>query len=146
MNPVNEYLGPFIEASCRALVDAGFLRVVYSTVPGAGGTGQRALVGIPLWGDPELKVVEALPEATGAVSGEAARLGAIGFFRDQRVVEVIFAPIDDGSGDMDYGPGSISVTVEVSFPSGIGARTARSGGNLGTARPHMGQCPTRGIG
>ncbi len=85
-------------------------------------------MGIPLWGDPELKVVEALPEATGAVSGEAARLGPIGFFRDQRVVEVIFAPIDDGSGDMDYGPGSISVTVEVSFPSGNGARTARSGG------------------
>jgi acyl-CoA reductase-like NAD-dependent aldehyde dehydrogenase len=29
MNPVNAYLGPFIETSCRALVDAGFLRVVY---------------------------------------------------------------------------------------------------------------------
>jgi len=29
MNPVNEYLGPFIATSCRALVDAGFLRIVY---------------------------------------------------------------------------------------------------------------------
>jgi acyl-CoA reductase-like NAD-dependent aldehyde dehydrogenase len=29
MNPVNEYLGPFIERGFRALVDGGFLRVVY---------------------------------------------------------------------------------------------------------------------
>ncbi|MBI3724338.1 aldehyde dehydrogenase family protein [bacterium] len=29
MNPVNEYLGPFIERGFRALVEGGFLRVVY---------------------------------------------------------------------------------------------------------------------
>jgi acyl-CoA reductase-like NAD-dependent aldehyde dehydrogenase len=29
MNPVNEYLGPFIERGFRSLIEAGFLRVVY---------------------------------------------------------------------------------------------------------------------
>jgi acyl-CoA reductase-like NAD-dependent aldehyde dehydrogenase len=33
MNPVNDYLGPFIEKAFRALIDRGYLRVVYGGAP-----------------------------------------------------------------------------------------------------------------
>lgn len=29
MNPVNEYLGPLLEEACRALIDAGYLQILY---------------------------------------------------------------------------------------------------------------------
>lgn len=29
MNPVNEYLGPLLEEACKALIDAGFLQILY---------------------------------------------------------------------------------------------------------------------
>ena len=86
----------------------GFVRLACPT----GATenqGQRALVGIPLVGWPRLRILE-----TPALSQATVRLGEVSFFRDQRIVEILFSP---GSGV--GGPESVSdtVVVEVSFES-----------------------------
>ncbi|SVB75285.1 uncharacterized protein METZ01_LOCUS228139, partial [marine metagenome] len=80
---------------------AGFVRLARTTDrPDA--TGHRALVGIPLSGLPSLQIADA-PASQQA----AARLGRVGFFRDQRVVEVLFTPCAEAN--------SAPVVVDLSF-------------------------------
>ncbi len=91
------------------IVDAapGFVQLA-GPAPTAGETGRTVLVGIPLDSEPQLRVVEATASA-----GPAPVLGKTGFFRDQRVVEVLFPPAER-DGDMgDVEP--TEVVVELSF-------------------------------
>ena len=79
----------------------GFVRLARTT-DRLDATGHRALVGIPLSGLPSLQIADA-PASQQA----AARLGRVGFFRDQRVVEVLFTPCAEAN--------SAPVVVDLSF-------------------------------
>lgn len=75
------------------------------------GPGARALVGIPVDSVPRLRIVETPRSGT---SSPAPRLGAMGFFRKQRIVEILFPPAQDTLSSLTD---SAAVVVEVSFPS-----------------------------
>ncbi|MBT5057186.1 MAG: type IX secretion system sortase PorU, partial [Gemmatimonadetes bacterium] len=96
----------------------GFVRLACPI--GSTDQGQRALVGIPLVGSPSLRILE-----TPASAQMAVRLGEVGFFRDQRIVELLIPP---GSGVGEAESVSDSVVVEVSFePNSTGQALAARG-------------------
>jgi hypothetical protein len=91
----------------------GFVQLAGPT-QSSGETGHTVLVGIPLTGEPRLRAVEASASSVGSARGPT--LGKTGFFRDQRVVEVLFPPAE-GDG----------IVVELSFamPADVGKMALR---------------------
>ena len=104
----------------------GYLRIAYEAEPVdlRLAAGRSWLVGLPLEGEVSLEVVEArtsspaepasLPSLPEDLEGPAF-LGAQGFVRDQRVVELVFAPRREAGGSVQVYD---RVVVDLRFAEG----------------------------